>query len=318
MATRSDASGRLVVVALRGGLGNQLFQFAAAAGCCMDFGGHVAMHHLGAGHDAAECDLATFLEGAMPPRIRLPWAAMEEEGRIPRPLRALASPLVRRQRRWSRVVTVAPPGPFSPAQLDEAEITSARRVYMTGFFQHPSWFERSLRLVVHELLVRRPRWAAELLDSADAPDLAVHVRAGDYAEIGWELAGEYYVNVAERAADQGARTFLIAADDVHAAGRVAKILIARGMRQVACPGEAREPQELRDFWMLASSTNVAMANSTFSWWATVVGDAAVRSNRPGVVWTPDPWLPGALPFPCYQSGWNRVSSGFRALSDAPR
>lgn len=168
---RSGPRGRLLTVRpdlcvrLRGGAGNQLFQYAAARsivpGTRVRLIPSTTVDQLSI--TALLPGRLTFVDEPAPTAIdhRTLYSQMGEFARAFEP----------RPRRLGR-----------PRLID-------------GYFQHPSWFERSVRLVVRELLDAAPAGYRALCDGP--PFAAVCIRRGDYLRFNHELGEGYYASCME-------------------------------------------------------------------------------------------------------------------------
>ena len=70
---------------------------------------------------------------------------------------------------------------------------------------------------------------------------------------------------------------------------------------------------VNDFWVLAGAANVVMANSTFCWWATRVGDALRAAlDGPRTVVCPRSWLAG-VPHRMIEPDWTAIDDTLELL-----
>lgn len=267
--TRSVVGLRLV-----GGLGNQLFEYAAALAvaerCGADIGVDTSPY---AGDPARRPHLADF--GLRPRKVSDPaktnglWEIGARLGLVPYPLRGAA--------RFDE------PGHFDPAFLN---LTAP--CYLAGHFQ--SW----RYLVGHEAAVRQafdldrlatPRTAPiERRIAAASTPVAIHVRRGDYAQTAHSISmfgllhAEYYRRArAELEQRLDVPTWFVFSDDMPAA------LAELGGWPNLVPVTGMSPTE--DFRLMALCRHFIIANSTFSWWGAWLG----RSPDKLVV-TPDVWF----------------------------
>lgn len=248
----------MTVYAVReGGLGNQLFQLAAAIGLAPDGDGRLLrpVHRF-------LLDIEDVAPKLVPRIVR-------DDLRMVRSI-----PPSLRYRQAIRELH----GAFAPRPN-----FSRRPHLIEGYFQHPDWYTAALPRIVDGLLDAAPRGFAA---APDRPPV-VNVRGGDYAHHGWLLPASYYVRAAQAAAIDEAITI---SDDAAHGELIAATLTAAG--RPAAPPQPSMP--ISDFWALAATPTVVMANSTFTWWAMHVGDELYR--RAGLTRTvvfPSEWLKGA-------------------------
>ncbi len=272
------ADRRRVYVALRGGLGNQLFQYAAAAGLAGPDGVRVLSTGPTAHLSLAELAPTLPVAATMGDRLRLGIAfgggnlASRVGQRLLRPMVARARARTLRQGE-ELADAFAPP----PADIGRVRV-------LHGYFHHPDWFAGSLVPLAERLLLDAPHgWSI----ASDDTVLLV-VRGGDYRTAGWAVDLSYY----ERALRQlGSPTNVhLISDDAEFAGELAQRLDTQGVQCSPRPGGG---SAVDDFWAIAAARTVVMSNSTFCWWATAVGDVAVeRAGGTRTVLMPRGWVQG--------------------------
>lgn len=246
----------MTVYAVReGGLGNQLFQLAAAIG-------------LAGGGDGR----------LLPPERRF---ALDVEELAPR----LLPRITRVDRQMVRSIPPSlqyvEPRSLSAAFAPRPHFTR-RPCLITGYFQHPDWYSAALPTIVDGLLAAAPRGTSA---TPSAPPV-VNVRGGDYHHHGWVLPTSFYVAAAREVPLASAITI---ADDPERGAMIAAVLTATGVE--VTPPQPTTP--ISDFWRLATAPVVVMSNSTFTWWAVHVGDELYRrAGLPRTVVFPRQWLNG--------------------------
>ena len=262
-----------VVVALKGGLGNQLFQWA--------FGNELAARGARVRYDT----------GLLAPGVPFELTTLIESDRLVQlPVRAL-----RALRKANLPATLSPwrhvtePG-FT--YTDPAALGLRGRVLLEGYWQSPRYFART------EVHVRRAieGWArAALTDEGRALRAAtgagvwsVHVRRGDYltgaaAGVHGVLDADYYRRALDRARAAGARRFHVFTND-HA--WVAAELAAADV--VAVPWSVATAP-IGEIGLMAVCEGHVVANSSFSWWGAWLGQHPERTFAPDR-WFADPTL----------------------------
>lgn len=272
--------GEAIVVLRRGGLGNQLFQHAAAIAGSRAAGGNVFYTPsddmlrvkdpqledlVGDLPRATSAQLTRFLwPPAWTPRSAMMWARrFRWRFDIGRPVWRLADGIMEQVER-----------PF----LGDGLLYDA-------LFQAPSCFEPGLGAVVAQVLERRPAWASRRDDV-----VAVNFRtAADFRSLGWVLPWAYYEAALERVDPDRRRTLWPIGDERVTVDGAADRLRAAGWRVESPGGHAARPG-LNDFWNLARAGSLVMSTSTFTWWAAVVGDEMSRAAS-RIVTFPTPWQP---------------------------
>ncbi len=275
----------MLIVRIRGGLGNQLFQYAFARSLNLRTGYEVKL-------DAVSSFRSDFYErrySLQHFKIRLPVASAEELRRLVPRHRADA--VWRRLRRT--LVTEKDPR-FDPVWL-------APRLkgdkYLIGFWQSEKYFIDVGDDVRRELGVRyalegRNRELAGVISSTNS--VAVHVRrlhgvseGGQLHEQGVKRHGgcsiEYYEEAMRRLVGRigSDAVFFVFADDI-AWSREHVPQMGRAQHFVDHNGFAKDFEDLR---LMSLCRHQVIANSTFSWWG-----AWLNANEDKIVVAPEMWV----------------------------
>jgi len=282
-----------IVVDLHLRLGNQLFQFAAAKQLELD-GASVVFSN------RTYQPFGALAEG--PERLerftgaKLPFASPLQEiatGYLPptnitspRMNIVLRAPMI-----FPTIHRVFRPASFEPRPM---ALPSWSRYRIQAYFQHRSWFDRSLASVLeqieiatHDVRVKFPSF-----------DLCLSLRRGDYIGLGWDLSFEYYFRSLELMADSSIKSIVVTSDDQLAARAFSEILRSKGYDAFTSADVHPEPRDetgdtidpvLRDFSLISNSRNLVMSNSTFCWWAAVLGDVTAGSSE-RIVAYPRGWV----------------------------
>ena len=269
----------MIVVRVRGGLGNQMFQYAAGRALSLRTG------------EALKLDLSWYEEG----RADRPWGlgvfAVEPEVVDP----SLREPLAGLRRARRR----APPEPEAAAlgltvyrqtfpDFRPDVVAAPGRAYLCGVWQSEEYFRDHADTVRTDFTFRHPlseegRRAVAEIRACDA--VAVHVRRGDYADhattraVMGLLDADYFRRGTERiATETGARSVFVFTDDPD---RVREEVLPElpGARLV------RGATDAEDLRLMASCRHHVISNSTFGWWG------AWLAESPGqVVVAPARWM----------------------------
>jgi len=258
-----------VVTLVKGGLGNQLFCYAAARALALRLGRPLALDII-TGYRRDDYGRSYRL-GRFPVQAEIAgpqWCLggdthswrhrLARNGNKLLPL-ARRSYLAEKRRHGIELLTMANP----PA---------GRRVYLNGYWQDERFFEKAADVIRAELAPPAPVTAEGLavLKRIEASPLAVmvHVRRVRYSP---KLGEDYYRRAAERflAAKPGAH-FFVFGDDLEWA-RAAIDFRGAPVEFVATP-EATD--ELEDFYLMTRCGGAIIANSSFSWWGAWLGGPA--------------------------------------------
>lgn len=268
----------LVVLALlQGGLGNQLFQAAAAFALAVESGRTWAVRP--PTHEFSATPLTAIVPSAVVHPHEGPRSRRED--------------LSRRARKVARRLRLAAPRPTrvhvrqTPDRAAEIRPQSLPldrdRIILDGYFQHPTWWADHLAEFLS--LVHLPDRAPP---ASSAPEmtggLTVSLRRGDYVRLGWDLPFAYY--------RRAVRMFGSLPEPVHVIGddELANLAIAEWLAAStgAAIGRVGSGDELEDLHTLVSSDHIIMSNSTFCWWGVMIGEER-RRRVGGTVTYPTPW-----------------------------
>lgn len=251
------------VVALRGGLGNQLFQFSYAL--------YLARHG-----GRTNLDLSCVRRG-VPAIFEVPVIGDRAREMVLPVTRFLPTPsgrlpflgrLSRKTMRPGRIVldeSAQGPGPS----------LTASPAWWFGYWQRLTYAEAVIPLLRTALAVREPAGTV----NSNRPAVArVHVRQGDYAGNPLELPADWYRRALDMVYEIGPNAIEteVVTNDPDWCRR--NLDFGRAYR-ILPTGTAVD-----DLRSLAASDFVVVSRSTFSWWSAAISNATVIA--------PDPWFPG--------------------------
>lgn len=267
----------MIIVNLMGGLGNQLFQYAA--------GRSLAVHH---GTDLNYVFSDNYLLAKRSVRIdkykieaRLLPAGAESDYFPKRNLaRALHKMMglnyegrIFREKKYY--------------DFDTAFFCLPEKTYLYGFWQSYSYFENIENIIHNEIAIKNPSSnylkATECIKSLNKP-VAIHVRRGDYLndKSGFFSLSEAYYIAADRylLENVGKYTPLIFSDDTE--------WVKNHMNCVKDPIFASDfhLEDFEELILMSHCSHHVVANSSFSWWG-----AWLNSNPDKYVLAPRLWHP---------------------------
>jgi hypothetical protein len=267
-----------VNVTVMGGIGNQMFQYAAARALALRTGADLVL------------DVSWYLDSrdVVMPRAfcldRLPIAARIDRGIALRPRRV--SKLMRGAVRRMAARRVAH---LEEAHFHfDARIVSARPpVRLKGYFQSERYFADAASQIRAELTPPPATGPAALLARhiEDAVSVSLHVRRTDYVEDGaariYRTCGpDYYAAaVAELAERVGPLEVFVFSDDIGWAQ------VNLDLGQPATFVSDGHIGDLGELWLMSRCRHHIIANSTFSWWG-----AWLNSRPDKLVIAPRQWF----------------------------
>jgi hypothetical protein len=261
----------MIVVCLKGGLGNQLFQYAAGRRLALARGAQLKL------------DLTGFDAFGEMRQYALGVFATIQTAAAPRDLPGPpAAPAGRSWRRRLRPGSHRPHGPPPPAvvaekhfHFDPAIMDLPDHIYLDGYWQTERYFADAAAVIRREVQVRDMpdgRNAEVLAAIEQSNSVAVHVRRGDYASVPAFLeyhglcAPDYYHQAVAwiRGHTASPRFFLFSDDPAWTRASLAipnAVVVDHNS-----PGYAYE-----DLRLMSRCRHHIIANSTFSWWGAWLG-----------------------------------------------
>jgi hypothetical protein len=280
-------SGRFAIAELKGGLGNQLFQYAAARALCAREARllYFAWYRPGGGTQRRYMldvfNLSADVEPALLGYARLCWLGLRSPA-----LNRKAGKLWRLAR--CRLARIDQAG-FAFAPLRSA----AQGVVLDGYFQSWRYFanqEREIRANLQPRYEAVGQNAALLRRMAEENAICLHVRRGDYvanpstAAFHGVLGLAYYHAALEELGSLAlGATFYVFSDDPDWTRANLKI---GGATIFVDHNSVDEPWE--DLRLMAACRHFVIANSSLSWWGAWLSDHAEKK-----VIAPARWFSGA-------------------------
>lgn len=307
----------MIYAELGGGLGNQMFVYAAARALALRRGDALTLLDRQDWRGGAPAHTACALQDLSLPaavafnsepqfakkHLPLPNAAKallikreQRGGMLARDWRGFErrmAPLVNRLGLWFVTDSYLPltPGPLPKNML------------LYGYFQSEDYFAAEAETVRQELMPRpeltQNEPLAAQIDAAACP-VCVHVRRGDYQRpenAHLQVCGPaYYARAAKTAAARWPEaTLFVFSDDIEWAKAN---LDLTGLPAVFAGGGRCAAADLE---LMARCRHFILSNSTFSWWAQYLGAAADKT-----VLAPDRWYTTAKASALYRPEWTRI------------
>lgn len=267
----------MIYVRLAGGLGNQLFQIAAAALWAKS-------------QDTQFSVLTSGLDGyatkRSPDVLRLINAVRMRDVVNDARLNFIADKL--RAGRWLPVVGKSDKH-FPRALATKSFFGGA---LLDGYFQR-GWSDALLFSALQEIKLRCST------PSGSGDHCVMHIRGGDFLKHDLHniLSSRYYANAVRLANGKGIREFRIITDDPAYSKKIIDEL-SRDISGISYHLSVPSMDPLDDFLMIRNAKNRIIGNSTFAWWASALGGDS------SVTWSPDSFLRGCLRD--YATPWENI------------
>jgi hypothetical protein len=267
---------RYVVMGLRGGLGNQLFQFASGYGIARHLGATLLFD------DTLLPDSERWLPGLVGPIYRQ--ASRKQLLRVgvwhatksvrDHAIRAALVRVVDRSRHARGMTPRSLPfydSPGSAGRYEPTVLSMDLPTELLGWFQTERYFAD----VAHEVVEHLRLPDVQLHPPTSRPVVALSFRRGDYVRMGWELPFSYYERALELVMEKVPdATFLVFGDD--------REFVRMATEWVTRYGPATNAYDFSDGALdqlvLASRCDHAViANSSYAWWGAWLGDQRAES-----------------------------------------
>ncbi len=288
---------RQVDVELMGGIGNQLFQYFAAASLASKFNcefrlvkSNRSQHRTIHVNSAIEDLVLTPQEGITNVSY------FEKHPMLTRILyfSALRSKIV------AKVATVF--GFYVDSQYWNVRAKS-RKIYLKGYFQRINNFDE-LPFFLSDMTLRKPsNWFNEIVGELENSDsVGIHLRLGDYVNLDesyGRLDYDYYSH-ALSLLPQNYGKIMIFSDDIELAKVYFASISGFDFEYVEPPEDSSAAESLL---LMSKCKHLIIANSTFSYWAALLG------KRGNTVFYPKPWMRIDEPYPLvFPDSWVPVNS----------
>jgi hypothetical protein len=281
--SRSELSSYLIV-GMQGGIGNRLFQYAAALTVAERL--DVAVRYVEVPTRTGSLSLSEFLDPPIAAPTRRQRALLLE----PLGLSPALGALFAATRRVPGLSTLSAGHRLVQSHLPEAAYEGGQRVgalqtpaLMWGYFQHPDFFEATIDRVVDQILAVMPKVVRD--HPLDPSTLVLGIRRGDFVSLGLSLPFSYYESALEVLGAGPGSSVRVLGDDREFNHLVEALLLERGYRVLPAAYPELSPL-LADFWTMATSRDTIIPDSTFAWWANIVGDHLSPDTERKVVCPP--------------------------------
>ena len=159
------------------------------------------------------------------------------------------------------------------------------KFFINGYFQNIKFYKPVLEIIINELFSIKLR---NYLKKIELHDIVISFRRSDYIKMGCCLDESYYFNSLKKLNIKKNEKIKIISDDTNHADKFRKYLKKKGYK-VYKNQQYLNSKSLNDFLVLIKSKKLIMSNSSFCWWAS-----ACRSKlnlKSNYVICPKEWFP---------------------------
>lgn len=280
---------KTIMVRLKGGLGNQMFQYAYSKALARKYGGRVRF------------DASTFKWSHVHEDYRLDELGLDldftgpTEGHLITLLRSPKLPGAI-QKAICRMIGV------DILRDDTPPAANAKTVLLEGYFQYPSAFLPLLETLRTDFVLPVEGEAATryLDEIRNAISVAVHIRRGDYASVAnfrqglGLLTKDYFLACMDDMRGRvGAPKFFIFSNDLD----WVRDQVIRDMPDAVAVDLGTEMKDTTEMALMRACRHFIISNSTFSWWPALLSDGVDK-----IVIGPRPWF-REMPENLMVDGW---------------
>lgn len=159
------------------------------------------------------------------------------------------------------------------------------RIMINGYFQNEKWYKNSLEKVATEICNKE---FFKKIKKIKIYDLAISLRGTDYIDLGMCLRFEYYFQSLKKLNIKKNEIIKIISDDLDLAKKFTKELKIKGYKVYENKKDLNS-KSLNDFLVLIKSKKLIMSNSSFCWWAAIL--RLKLKHNPNYVVCPKFWYP---------------------------
>lgn len=278
----------MIIINFKGGLGNQMFQYAF--GRKLSIKNNVPLLFDTTGYDRQTGDTNR--------AFTLDKFNIDGKAASPEEIQAMKYPFGPLSKAWRLIKAKV----FKLYYVEFNEAYEAWRgtdLYLDGYFQDEKYFKDIRDTLLYDFVVKNQMGVAakqkeELLKSlrrAGTSPVLIHVRRGDYVsdatinKTHGTCGPEYYQEairaLKEKTGGQKAAYFLISDDMAWAKEHIAPLVGSEELIPVSNP-EIKDYEELA---LMSECDHFIIGNSTFSWWIAWLGEKATSIVIAPSVWT---------------------------------
>lgn len=183
-----------------------------------------------------------------------------------------------------------------------AEIDSSRDVYLNGYWQSSRYLKDAKNQILSDFTFTTQLSEEQMhlkKQIQNSESVCVHIRLGDYLkDRNYQVCSrEYYIKGMETVRDKypNAR-FYVFSDDI---AKASQMLFERKDMDVVCTGGS--PSERIDMELMSCCRHFVISNSSFSWWAQYLS-----KNENKIVCAPSKWMNYHKVQSVYEKDWIRL------------
>jgi len=283
----------LIIVKINGGLGNQMFPYAAAKAISLR------------NDTILKVDITEFKKQKIHNGYRLNLFNIDENIASKSEINALktsTNPFIRKLIRAGvlpRMKTWHSEKKGFKTKVD-TDIFSHKELYLDGLFQTQEYFAHIRDIIVKDFALKdalsvKAELYMSLIKNSDS--VSIHIRRGDFINLGWCLELDYYERAVKLISDRyPTSSFFVFSDDLNWCKEHLTFLKNPTFVEGA-------KSEVEDLELMKNCKHNIIPNSTFSWWA-----AWLNQNSDKIVIAPKQWFKDNNDFDPIPKSWLRLDN----------
>jgi hypothetical protein len=185
-------------------------------------------------------------------------------------------------------------------------IPKKKNFILRGFFQNIIWYNDVLDEVCNEIVSCSKE---KIFDSFEESELVVQFRRSDYIKYGWEINIDYYFKALAILNKNKAKKITIVSEDIQFNDLLYNKLQSEGYKILPMKVNKNFLKSVSDFTTLIKSKNLILANSSFGWWAASIRSKMGYDDKTVIL--PKLWFPKFKNFhPGNPHDWLEINNSF--------
>lgn len=187
------------------------------------------------------------------------------------------------------------------------------QILIDGYFQKKKWYLEVIDDIKDKIITKNFK---KKLKHFPTYDVVLSFRRGDYIQHGFALNLDYYFLSLKKLKVKKNDNIKIVSDDREFELFFSDLLVQKGYKVVSTKKyKSLKKKSIYDFFTLIKSKKLIMSNSTFCWWAAILRDRLNFSSSN--VASPKTWFPkvysSSLTFnhPGNPLGWKKIKNTFK-------
>lgn len=269
----------MIIVEIKGGLGNQLFQYAAAKAVARNYSSKLGM-------DKSSFEVNSYTKRNLS-ILNLNLKTNLKTRNYLKKIKYLRKlPFLSKITINEIMETKQNELKYDPLYYNASKIN-----ILSGYFQSYKYFENIREILLEEF---QPLQKSALVNGysdlikSKQSSISLHVRRGDYVKLGWDLSVNYYLNALSEMIklmnfNNNKISLFIFSDDIN---WCQDNLIKNDFKEVNITLiNDKELKDYEELYLMSLCENNIISNSTFSWWG-----AWLNRNDEKIVIAPDKWI----------------------------